>query len=211
MPRADWALCALRAIEHIGGIDTAGVALIQHAPSGEVLAVESEHTQGPLAQLVRELLLSFPNDSGGIDRSARCEVETDQIVANIAGQRRETPVCVACCPVTDEGLTLVVAVCRSGMDATLPSQLEVLTPRLAVRARLAFQHGTDDLLTSAELGVLDHLLRGRSVKDIAAIMSRSPHTIHDHVKSLHRKLGASSRGELIVRALGLVPDEPMDI
>ena len=48
----------------------------------------------------------------------------------------------------------------------------------------------------------EHLALGKSVKQIASDLARSPHTVHDHVKSLHRKLNASSRGELIARALG---------
>lgn len=76
---------------------------------------------------------------------------------------------------------------------------------LARRALLAF--GTErstalSRLTSREQQVLDHLALGKSVKEIATDLGRSPHTVHDHVKSLHRKLQATSRGELIARALG---------
>ena len=42
------------------------------------------------------------------------------------------------------------------------------------------------------------------MREIADALERSPHTVHDHVKSLHRKLNASSRGELIARTLGHV-------
>lgn len=57
-------------------------------------------------------------------------------------------------------------------------------------------------ITPKEQEVLDRLTLGYSVREIAAELGRSPHTMHDHVKSLHRKLGASSRGDLIARALG---------
>ncbi|MFI4898124.1 MAG: response regulator transcription factor, partial [Phycisphaerales bacterium JB059] len=57
-------------------------------------------------------------------------------------------------------------------------------------------------LTNREQVVLEELILGRSVREIAETMHRSPHTVHDHVKSLHRKLGASSRGALIAHALG---------
>lgn len=76
---------------------------------------------------------------------------------------------------------------------------------LARRARMAFG---DDIaepvrrLTPREEEVLEHLALGKSVKQIATELRRSPHTVHDHVKSLHVKLHASSRGELIARALG---------
>ena len=58
------------------------------------------------------------------------------------------------------------------------------------------------LLSERELAVAHAVGKGLTNKQIAAELSRSPHTVHDHVKSLHRKLNASSRGELIARALG---------
>lgn len=78
-------------------------------------------------------------------------------------------------------------------------------PLLARRTLLAFgdQRSTAlTRLTSREQQVLEHLALGKSIKQIACDLARSPHTVHDHVKSLHRKLHASSRGELIARALG---------
>ncbi len=60
-------------------------------------------------------------------------------------------------------------------------------------------------LTAREQEVLDLLVVGKSVRVIAEELGRSPHTVHDHVKSLHRKLEASSRGELVAKALGHAP------
>lgn len=57
-------------------------------------------------------------------------------------------------------------------------------------------------LTDREQSVLELLIEGHSVRVIAEQLGRSTHTIHDHVKNLHRKIGASSRGELIALALG---------
>ncbi len=61
-------------------------------------------------------------------------------------------------------------------------------------------------ISPREQRVLDQLILGKSVRQIADDLDRSPHTVHDHVKSLHRKLNASSRGELIARALGYVSE-----
>ncbi|MEM8834949.1 MAG: helix-turn-helix transcriptional regulator [Planctomycetota bacterium] len=80
-------------------------------------------------------------------------------------------------------------------------------PLLAHRAVLAFGNepsSTANRLTPREQQVLDQLALGKSVREIAEELARSPHTVHDHVKSLHRKLNASSRGELVARALGHV-------
>ncbi len=83
--------------------------------------------------------------------------------------------------------------------------LEELMPRLAERCAVAFSETSPNrlaLITPAEQRILEHLMLGRSVSEIAEILVRSPHTIHDHVKSLHRKFGATSRGQLVARALG---------
>ena len=83
--------------------------------------------------------------------------------------------------------------------------LGAVLPELAQRAMLAFGASTSNPMnrvTPREQLILEQLSLGRTVKQIASTLGRSPHTIHDHVKSLHRKLGVSSRGELIARVLG---------
>lgn len=83
--------------------------------------------------------------------------------------------------------------------------LSAVLPQIARRALTAFgplRSSPNQWLTPREKEVLDRLILGRSVKEIAADLGRSQHTMHDHVKSLHRKLNARSRGELIARALG---------
>lgn len=78
-------------------------------------------------------------------------------------------------------------------------------PWLTARAVLAL--GKERLaesrwLSPREQEVLELLVRGLSIKEIGEVIGRSHHTVHDHVKALHRKLDASTRGELIARALG---------
>lgn len=111
------------------------------------------------------------------------------------------------------GRTIIVMIARA--DAA-PAQgareavLNVVMPLLARRAVLAIgpeKTQSGDWLTSREQIVLERLTLGMSVSDIAAEMERSAHTVHDHVKSLHKKLRASSRGELIARALGHITTE----
>lgn len=45
------------------------------------------------------------------------------------------------------------------------------------------------------------LLRGQSEKQIALDLKVSGHTVHEYVKDLHRRLGVTSRGELLARFL----------
>lgn len=96
---------------------------------------------------------------------------------------------------------------HNGLLESNAQAMEAVMPSLARRAIMAIGlDPTDDThwLTHREQVILQHLLLGKSVREIAAELGRSPHTVHDHVKSLHRKLNASSRGELVARALGHV-------
>lgn len=94
--------------------------------------------------------------------------------------------------------------------------IEAGAPILGRRAAMALgSHPCSNApwLTAREQEVLEQLILGRSVKQIAGVLGRSPHTVHDHVKSLHRKLNASTRGGLVARALGRPdpgPDGPED-
>jgi DNA-binding CsgD family transcriptional regulator len=54
-------------------------------------------------------------------------------------------------------------------------------------------------LSARQRQVLDLLRAGASEKEVAAALAVSTHTVHDHVKALHRAYGARSRGELLAR------------
>jgi len=58
----------------------------------------------------------------------------------------------------------------------------------------------DSDLSPREYELLQLLARGQSNRQAAEALSLSPHTVGDHVKSIYRKLGVSSRGEAMVRA-----------
>lgn len=112
----------------------------------------------------------------------------------------------------DRGRVLItqVALAEPGAEAK-PEQLMMLGavhPLLVRRALHSIgptRATSARWLTAREQEVLDLLVLGKSVRVIADELGRSPHTVHDHVKSLHRKLAASSRGELVARALGHTP------
>lgn len=102
-------------------------------------------------------------------------------------------------------LVTMLATPDAAQAAALVSEVRAVMPILLRRALLAIgpeRTRRNNWISPKELDVLDQLVLGKSVREIAEAMDRSPHTVHDHVKSLHRKLGASSRGELIARALG---------
>jgi DNA-binding CsgD family transcriptional regulator len=87
--------------------------------------------------------------------------------------------------------------------------LQSCLPLLSRRALMALgakRITRSDWLSERERLVLDRLSAGLSVREIAEELGRSPHTVHDNVKSLHRKLAATTRGQLIARALGRVSE-----
>lgn len=94
----------------------------------------------------------------------------------------------------------------SVMDASrAQAVMEASMPLLASRILRAIGPAStakNDWLTPREEMVLWHLLAGKKVPEIAKELDRSVYTVHDHVKSLHRKLGANNRGQLVARALG---------
>lgn len=111
------------------------------------------------------------------------------------------------------GRMIIVEVGRPGgrafddADATMLSGVLRAVARRAFKAFGADPISSNRMLTPREQEVLSRLALGESVKEIAVRLDRSPHTVHDHVKALHRKLQASSRGALIARALGYLSSD----
>jgi DNA-binding CsgD family transcriptional regulator len=142
-------------------------------------------------------------DDGGFSRSRAARQWRDAGATGVVvGAARYSP--------EDERRILTVEIgCVGGGAAWFPSilRLSVDAAMRPVMRRANMAFGADSILpsrmlTSREQEILDKLTLGLSVRVIADDLGRSPHTVHDHVKSLHRKLNASSRGQLIARALG---------
>ena len=75
----------------------------------------------------------------------------------------------------------------------------VLPQRLAA-ARRAAQRQADSELSDRELAVLRLLSGGSSEREIGQQLFVSFNTVHSHVKSIYRKLGAGSRADALSRA-----------
>lgn len=66
--------------------------------------------------------------------------------------------------------------------------------------QLLYSHGiliAQSPLTATERAVMLLLLTDKSERDIAIELNQSPHTTHDHVKEIYRKLGVNSRTALM--------------
>lgn len=86
-----------------------------------------------------------------------------------------------------------------------------LSPAVARRV-LAFFGGAPDAapaarLSARELEVLSLIARGLRLKEVAATLGISAHTVGDHVKHIYHKLQVGNRAEATVEAvrLGLLP------
>lgn len=114
----------------------------------------------------------------------------------------------------DPGRLLIAQVARvsaedsrfDGRDVALLASTMPILLRRTILAIGSSRSTASRWLTAREQEVLSQLTLGKSVRQIAQDLDRSPHTVHDHVKNLHRKLSASSRGELIARALGYIEE-----
>ncbi|RMH40136.1 MAG: hypothetical protein D6689_14595 [Deltaproteobacteria bacterium] len=60
-------------------------------------------------------------------------------------------------------------------------------------------------LSARELEIVRHLLAGRRVPHIARSLGLSPNTVRSHLKSVFKKLGVRSQGELIELCRGPDP------
>jgi DNA-binding CsgD family transcriptional regulator len=227
----DWPERAARTLLPIRRIALACVTIAEVGPSGEILTLEATggvrgDAQGSPIQADR----LHPPDassfgwwiadaSGGRSQATAALLRelshSDKWPETYAGRRWAkfgvSDLLVGMIPLKATEPSRVVVV-EMGVPSEVrpfdPGDAEILVavlPELAKRTRLAF--GSDisapgSRLTPREQQILEQLSLGRTVKQIAAELSRSPHTIHDHVKSLHHKLGASTRGELIARFFG---------
>ncbi len=129
--------------------------------------------------------------------------ELEQLFVN-SGSGVAAGVCALGTPSTGRVLCVIVSV-PAGIPEWVPGVLVSILPSLSRKVLVAIGTSTSTKsgwISHREQMVLEQLILGKSVKQIADDLGRSPHTVHDHVKALHRKLNASSRGELVARALG---------
>ncbi len=202
VPREDW--CAL-ACRTLAGVWSEGVCV-------QLVGCDAH---GVVCEQVQEGMIDWPRQEdaapvGLLERLPGHEPADSSawyqhaIRSGGSLQLHARPVLLAYTPlVRSEPATHLLCAARSieGDEGERACFLAVVR-RLGRRASRAFGGMRGDVLSTSEIRVLDLLVQGLSIPQIAARLSRSPHTVHDHVKSMHRKLGAHRRGDLILRAIG---------
>jgi DNA-binding CsgD family transcriptional regulator len=104
---------------------------------------------------------------------------------------------------TDGERELLVRVRREAVETAEPGSLGLAW--VLIEDEDPVHAATDRLvarLTPRERDVLRLLLAGEGAKQIAWMLGLSTHTVAGYVKTLHRRLGVRSRGELLSRFVG---------
>ncbi|MEQ8353691.1 MAG: response regulator transcription factor [Leptospiraceae bacterium] len=75
----------------------------------------------------------------------------------------------------------------------------MITPTIALRVMSSFQKAplSGPNLTDRERQILELMVRGKTIKSVAEFLLLSPHTVHDYVKSIYKKLEVHNRAELV--------------
>jgi DNA-binding NarL/FixJ family response regulator len=85
----------------------------------------------------------------------------------------------------------------------------VITSTLALRVLRSFHEPVSDIplglesLTSREKEILNELISGQSLKEVAIELDISMHTVQSHTKNIYRKLQVNNRIQLLKRASDL--------
>ena len=209
-------LCALPAIPSTGWCDLAAEAFVSRDPRDIVVVALAQRA-------ARGLTILDPPNQVRLERERELWAWLDALPRELSSSGRIVahahhhpgPFLCVLAPIAGpkragSGGWVIIGAAYAQADQDAISRearlLTMLMPRLVDRCHIAFRDSDRPEpvhLTPTENRVLELLVLGRSVNGIAEELRRSPHTIHDHVKSLHRKLGASSRGELIARVMGI--------
>jgi len=78
--------------------------------------------------------------------------------------------------------------------------LVAIRERLELRLGLGRGRGAELGLTDRELEILDWVARGKTNREIAALLVVSPHTVRKHLEHAYEKLGVHTRTAAVARA-----------
>lgn len=236
----DWVEVAARTLSGMDPHCRVGVAIAHVEQSGQVRAIEAvgahasaaetEHMADSKSEMLGLRLrierltdLGLPIPAEGLQRGLAASADElgswrDGPLGRVWNPSGLERLLVGVAPTGRQGADRVLLVfvglghAPSGTPRANARTLAALIPLLARRAWKALPPaGPISWMTDREQDVLNRLILGKSVRNIADELGRSPHTVHDHVKSLHRKLNASSRGELVARALGHTAEDDTEL
>jgi len=165
-------------------------------PDGSGLELLAELANYPATRIVTTLYSDdehlFPALQSGADgyllKEDRFEVLVEELQKIVRGQP----------PLSPSIARRLLTHFRSG-DAATPQA----RPASAIKAAEAAEPAAlfeAERLTPRESEVLTYLSKGFTIKEIAGLMGIKWFTVHDHIKSIYKKLNVSSRAEAAVLA-----------
>jgi LuxR family maltose regulon positive regulatory protein len=174
---------------------THGFADLPHVGFYHVVLGALDARRGELELADHALKLGFEQMQGGTDSLLIAEALLERaLVRRALGARTEARAMLA------EARALIESCHDPGIFSQRVDEVaRKLTPAYA-------RANPDSELTERELEVLRLLAQGQTKREVAAMLFLSYSTIHSHTKSIYRKLGSSSRDEVLERAreLGLI-------
>lgn len=209
VPSLDWFDQAAGCLLALPGVIRAGTSLVARGPGQRhrrfiaAGAAASGLPSDELANMRREIA-ALTQRALNVLSTARHARASTRLVEEAVGSAM-SPECglVAATPLEPSD-SMLLLFAFGDMAPHAKSLLQATMPQFA-RAAVSAMRSTPSKtvwVSPCEHAVLREVINGRSIREIASIIQRSPHTVHDHVKSLHLKLNASNRGELVARALG---------
>lgn len=176
------------------------------AASGELALEPPKALPWPVPPAPSEAMAFYVSEPPSAEPSLR------PIVAAMRRVNLDIELAALACSGRRGGIVLTVQIGgqRTGQTRSRAAMLHQVLPWALSIARTALGEGEGlsprGWLTQRERQVLEQLVCGSSVVEIAKSLDRSPYTVHDHVKSLHRKLGVRTRAALVGCAtLGVPP------
>jgi DNA-binding CsgD family transcriptional regulator len=175
---------------------------VDEEPSGGVAVLAADNAVVAADDSAQRWLAELDGD-GAVTR-------LPPVVAAVAGRARmRSPTSCPGSPSqarvrTASGHWLVVRASRLGEEPDAEVAV-VLEPARALQLAPLIADAHD--LTQRERVITQHVAHGLMTDEIAARLYISPFTVEDHLKSIFRKVGVHTRGELVARIF-LEPDAP---
>lgn len=107
-------------------------------------------------------------------------------------------------------LSMVVA---AEPEAQAEAVLSLAMPDLAARAMVALgpePGAATHWLLPADLALIEALVAGKTIPEIARESGRKEHAVQDAIKAMYRRLGRNRRADLVARAVGHAPASELE-
>lgn len=178
-------------------VSAAGIVLLQNKEAGRIFALQD----GLAVSRAKKLVASKPEITAKIGDGIRCVARQktrdgkDAVaVVLVAGQKQNSETLVVISPMNaqdEQNHAIVFLIDRQKVSRfSKPVVLQLFG------------------LSESEAEVCRLLVDGLSISGIARLRSVSTETVRSQVKSVYRKVGASSRGDLIRTTMSVSPPIP---